>query len=138
VDYSLSQARFDTENDDDPLHPGYYVPESVENAATATIGLNPVAGWSADIRTRYFGGRALTADNQERSPDITLVSLRLSRELAKNLTLTGDIFNLLNVSGPDVSYYYPSRLKNETAEVDDFNVHPTEPRSLRVTMVSHF
>jgi outer membrane receptor protein involved in Fe transport len=138
LDWALSQARFDTQNTDDPLHPGLYVPESVENALTATLGLNPVAGWSSDLRVRFFGGRALTADDEERSPDLTLVSLRLSRELTRNLSLTADVFNLLNVNGPDVSYYYPSRLKNEAAEVDDFNTHPTEPRSLRVTLVSRF
>jgi outer membrane receptor for Fe3+-dicitrate len=138
LDYAWSQARFDSlDTVDDPAHPGIWVPEAVENVGTATLGLDHIHGWSLDFRARYFGSRALTADNQERSPALTLCSLRLSREFSKSVTLNADIFNVFNVSGNDVSYYYLAQLKGQTAQ-EDFMVHPTEPRSLRMTMVSRF
>ena len=138
VDYAWSEARFDNlDTVDDSNHPGYWVPEAVENVGTATLGLDHISGWSLDFRARYFGSRALTADDQERSPALTLCSLRVGREISKTLTLNADIFNLFNVFGDDVSYYYLAQLKGAPAK-EDFMVHPTEPRSLRVTMVARF
>jgi hypothetical protein len=36
-------------------------------------------------------------------------------------------------SDADITYYYPSRLPGEPAEgVEDFHIHPVEPRQVRV------
>ena len=139
LDYAYSQARFDTLNAQDPAHAGFYVPEAIEQVGTATLGLSKVLGFSADARLRYFGSRALTADDAVRSPASTLVSLRLSHPLTSATTLSLDAFNLFDEQAYDVSYYYISRLKGEpSAGVAGINGHPTEPRSLRLTLAARF
>jgi hypothetical protein len=141
LDLSLSQARFLSEDTlDDPSHPGYYVPEAVEQVGTATFGIDKVWGWSFDARVRYFGSRALTADNEIRSTPTTLVSLQVIRDLVKGQTLNFDVFNLLNQNYYDVSYYYayayPGVDSGQAHEA--VMAHATEPISLRVSWVDHF
>ncbi len=138
-DYSWCQARFDqTALDDDGEHPGEYVPEAPVNMATATLGTDPIEGWSADCRLRYFGARPLVPDNSVQSSDLTLVSLRVSRQLTENQSIFFDIFNLFNQRGYDISYYYATSVQSGAPSIPDINSKPAEPRSLRVTWQDRF
>lgn len=136
VDGALSQARFRTVDTlDNPLHPGYWVPEAIDQMGTVTVGLDKFWGWSLDARLRYFGSRALTADNSVRSAPSTLVSLQLGRHLWAGQSVTFDVFNLFDQNVDDVSYYYAYA----SPGVDNGQAHQavmghaTEPRCVRVT-----
>ena len=60
-------------------------------------------------------------------------------ELARNLQLRLDVFNLFNAETDDISYYYESRLPGEPPEgVVDRHVHPGQPRSFRVSLSYRF
>lgn len=136
LDAALSQARFvSLDSVDDPLHPGLWVPEAIEQAATLTVGLDKVAGWSLDARLRYFGGRALTPDDQVRSAPSTLLSLQVIRHLWAGQTVTLDVFNLLGQAADDVNYYYAYAYPGVNGGAAHQGVlgHATEPRSVRVT-----
>jgi outer membrane receptor for Fe3+-dicitrate len=133
-DYAFSQARFDSEDlVDDPSHPGTTVPESIEQAASGTIGLENLGPFSVDGRIRYFGPRPLTPDNVERSDGTLLTSVRLAYVPVKGQQLALDVFNVFNEAVDDVSYYYASQLKGEAHPVDGLMVHPAEPREARVS-----
>ncbi|HTB22741.1 MAG TPA: TonB-dependent receptor plug domain-containing protein [bacterium] len=141
LDGALSQARFDSEDTlDDPEHPGYWVPEAIEQVGTLTVGMDKVWGWSADARVRYFGSRALTADNAVRSSPDTLVSLQILRDLWAGQTLSFDVFNLFNQQADDVSYYYAYALTgvDSGASHESVMAHVTEPLSVRVSWMDHF
>jgi len=141
LDGALSQARFDSEDTlDDPQHPGYWVPEAIEQVGTLTVGVDKVLGWSADARVRYFGSRALTADNAVRSAPDTLVSLQVIRDLWAGQTLSFDVFNLFNQQADDVSYYYAYAQTNvdNGASHEAVMAHVTEPLSIRVSWMDHF
>jgi outer membrane receptor protein involved in Fe transport len=56
----------------------------------------------------------------------------------KNTKLAIDIYNLLDKKGNDIEYAYSSQLANEAAPVFDRHIHPTEPRSMRVTLTHKF
>jgi hypothetical protein len=42
------------------------------------------------------------------------------------------VFNLFNRRVNDITYWYASRLRGEAQDVEDFHVHPAEPRSVRL------
>ncbi len=136
LDGAVSQARFlGLDTVDDPLHPGYWVPEAVGQVGTMTLGMDEVDGWSVDTRVRYFGSRALTPDDAVRSPPSVLVSLQVIRHLWAGQSITLALFNLLNENVPDISYYYAYAqpgVDNGLAH-EAVMAHPTEPLSLRVT-----
>jgi hypothetical protein len=47
-------------------------------------------------------------------------------------TFTGQVLNLLNNADDDIEYFYTSRLQSEPASgVNDFHIHPMEPRTWR-------
>ena len=92
---------------------------------------------NSHFRDTDVRARNLTADGAEQSSPDTLVSLHLGRDLVGGQTLNLDVFNLLNVSAADVSYYYEYKLAGSPAR-EDMMTHATEPRSLRVTWVDRF
>ena len=50
-----------------------------------------------------------------------------------------DILNLFDRKANDIEYYYASRLQGEPASgVNDIHLHPAEPRTFRVSLVTHF
>ena len=50
-----------------------------------------------------------------------------------------DVFNLLDAADSDIDYYYASRLPGEPADgVDDIHLHPTLPRTVRVSLILGF
>ncbi len=134
ADYAFSQARFDAEDAGDDgveQHPGYYVPESIEQAASATLGLEKLGPFSADVRVRYFGPRALVPDDSIRSSDSLLTSLRLAYEIVHGQTLSVDVFNLFDEQVDDICYFYPYRAKPTGPVVDGICSHPAESREVR-------
>jgi outer membrane receptor protein involved in Fe transport len=87
------------------------------------------------VRWRYFGPRALIEDNSVRSKATSLINVQGGYQLAKNVKLTLDVFNLLNAADSDIGYYYVSRLPGESlAGVSDIHFHPTLPRTARVRL----
>ena len=133
-DLSWSRARF---TEFDPV--GDYVPEAVGTvvSAGATVdGLHKVFG---SIRLRYFGPRTLIEDNSVQSKATTLVNLQAGYQVAKNVKLAVDVFNLFNAADSDIDYFYTSRLPGEPlAGIDDIHTHPTLPRTARINLVLGF
>jgi outer membrane receptor for Fe3+-dicitrate len=121
-----SHARF---TDNDPVGP--YIPGAVER--TASIGLAGESGrWSGGIRMRYFGARALVEDNSVRSSPSALVNAKIAYAATPNVKVSAEVLNLLGRNVSDIEYYYASRLRSESAAVNDIHTHPAEPRTLHV------
>jgi len=67
----------------------------------------------------------LIEDNSVRSHATSLVNLQSGYQLAKNVKVALDVFNLFNVANSDIDYFYRSRLPGEPMEgVDD--IHTTQ------------
>jgi TonB dependent receptor/TonB-dependent Receptor Plug Domain len=134
LDASFSRARFI-----DPDTNGQYVPEAIESAVSAGVSIHRLGPWSASLFMRYFGPRALVQDNSERSPASTLFNGQIAYDLNRNVRLTLDILNIFDAIVNDMEYYYPTRLKGEPAEgVNDFEIHPSEPLNLRLSLTVRF
>jgi hypothetical protein len=53
--------------------------------------------------------------------------------MSQDVQVSLDVFNLANRKNNDIQYAYTSRLSGEPAGVNDYHVHPAEPRTLRVS-----
>ncbi|WP_295007402.1 TonB-dependent receptor [uncultured Dechloromonas sp.] len=134
ADLAWSHARF---RDYDPAA-GDYIPGAV--AATANIGLtlDHLGPWFGALRLRYFGPRPLSEDNSIRSGGSALTNLRVGYKLDKRTQVALDVYNLFDRPVNDIEYWYDSRLAGEAAAVNDRHIHPSEPRSLRLTFSLRF
>ncbi len=134
ADFADSRARYRG-------HPseGNYVPEAAQLIINSGITVHDLYGFSTSLRVRYFGPRALTQDDSERSHSTTLLYYMLSYKINQIWSIRGDIFNLLNTKAADITYYYASRLPGEPAQgVNDFMSHPAEPRTVRGWVTANF
>ncbi|MDC8770031.1 TonB-dependent receptor [Roseateles albus] len=128
ADVALSRARY---TEFDPA--GDHVPGAINRVFSAGATLNGLGPWSGQFQLRYFGPRALTEDNSQRSKATTLAQMRIGYRINASTSLNLDVFNLFASKASDIDYYYASRLKGEPAEgVPDIHFHPVEPRSLRL------
>jgi outer membrane receptor protein involved in Fe transport len=134
ADLAWSHAR---SRDHDPLV-GDTIPGAV--AATANVGvtLDHLGPWFGTLRLRYFGSRPLIEDNSVRSQASTLTNLRVGYKFDQRTQLALDVYNLFDRQVNDIEYWYDSQLASELTPVDDRHIHPSEPRSLRLTISHRF
>jgi hypothetical protein len=130
ADVAWSQARF---TDGDPA--GDRVPGAVERVASVGLSGDASRNVFGSLRWRYFGSRPLVEDNSVRSRPTSLVNAQAGYRLSSRLSLTVDLFNVLDAKHSDVDYFYRSRLPGEPADgVDDLHTHPALPRTVRTTL----
>jgi len=134
ADLAWSHARF---RDHDPLV-GDYIPGAVTTTANIGLTLDHLGPWFGAVRLRYFGPRPLIEDNSVRSGASALTNLRLGYKFSRQTQLALDIYNLFDCKVNDIEYWYDSQLATEGAAVNDRHIHPTEPRSLRLTISHRF
>ena len=141
ADISLSRSRFrDDERDPATGAPiGRRIPGSVESVVAAGVTVRDLEGFSGGLRLRYFGPRALIEDGSVRSLPTLLLTALAGYEFGRRWTVHAEIFNVLNRKDSAIDYSYTSRLRGEpTAGVDDIHFHPTEPRSVRLSVTRRF
>ena len=118
---------------------GRYVPEAVGVVVSAGASVDNFHRVYASARLRYFGPRALVADNTVQSQPTRLINLQGGYGLAKNVRLAADVFNLFNAQVSDIDDYFASRLPGEPlAGVEDIHFHPAVPRTLRLSVIVGF
>jgi len=135
ADLALSRARY---TQIDASVPGDFIPGAIEQ--TLSVGASYDAGgpWTGGLRLRYFGPRPLIEDNTVRSKGSTLVNLQVGHKFDQQTKLTLDVLNLFDAKVSDIDYYYESQLSTEPAPVADIHTHPSEPRTLRLTLRMKF
>ena len=113
-------------------------PQVIESGGT--LGANGVwnNGWFASARMRYLGSAPLIEDNSVRSSSSFFVNAGAGYRVGA-IELRVDVFNLLDSTDADISYFYSSRLDREPAGgVKDVHFHPLEPRSVRASLSYHW
>ncbi len=141
ADVSLSHARF---RNDDPA--GNRIPGAVASVVAAGVTLHDLNGFFGGFRARYFGPRALVEDNSARSSTTLMLNGHIGYEFRKNWTVQVEVFNILDRKDSDIEYYYESRLRGEAINPDptlnggynDIHFHPSEPRTVRVSLTAKF
>ena len=87
---------------------------------------------------RYFGPHPLVEDNSQVAQSSLLWSARGTYKFDAKTQLNLDILNLFGRKANDIEYYYASQLRTETSPVNDHHFHPAEPRTVRISLVTHF
>ncbi|MES2188461.1 MAG: TonB-dependent receptor [Pseudomonadota bacterium] len=135
ADAAVSRARFRGEASSGE---GNYVDNAVEKVLAAGA-LWQQGPWSATLRLRYLGPRALDTQNSVRSRGTALLNFGGRYALTPQLTLGLDIFNLAGRKGNDIEYLYASCTARESVSgacgsegITGRHIHPMEPRSVRV------
>ena len=117
---------------------GNHIPGAVEGVGQLALTVDQLGAWSGALRLRYFGPRPLIEDNSVRSTSTLTINGRLAYRISPSLKIELEGFNLANRRDSAIDYLYASRLKNETAAVDDIHFHPIESRSARITLVKNW
>jgi outer membrane receptor protein involved in Fe transport len=133
-DVSMSKARF---TDDDPS--GRFIPGAVATVISGGATVDTRRQVFGSLRWRYFGPRALIEDNSVRSDAASLFNLEAGYKITPTIRIALDIFNLFDAKDSDIEYFYASRLPGEPlGGVDDIHLHPTLPRTARVSLILGF
>ena len=134
ADLAFTTARF---SDDDPAGP--WIPGSLNRVFSGALTFEPVKRLFGSVRVRHFGPRPLIDDNSARSDSTTLWNGQFGIRFNRRVTVSFDVFNLLNSKVSDIDYFYTSRLPGEPLEgVDDMHAHPAIPRTARVALQMRF
>ena len=135
LDGALSRARF---RGLPPDGEGNHVDNAVARVLAAGVAYSD-GPWTASVRLRYLGPRALDTQNMVRSRSTMLLNFGGRYAVNKQLTLGLDAFNIAGKKGNDIEYSYASCTSGEVASascnagVNDRHVHPMEPRSARLS-----
>ncbi len=134
ADFATSQARYRGNPQG-----GDCVPEAANVVIASGVTVHDLWGFSSGLRLRYFGPRALTQNGNVYSSGTTLLYYTIAYKFNETWSLSADIFNLLDSKADDISYYYTSRLPDESLSgVPGIHFHPAEPRSFRLAMTARF
>lgn len=133
ADLAVSHARF---RDSDVA--GNYIPGAVSSTANLGLTIDQLGPWFGALRFRYFGPRPLIEDKSVHSSGSALTNLRLGYKFDKRTQVALDVYNLFERKVNDIEYWYESQLSNETFPQADRHIHPSEPRTLRLSILHRF
>ena len=133
ADLAWSHARFS-----ESAPEGDYIPGAIVAAANIGVTVDNLGPWFGALRFRYFGPRPLVEDNSVRSASSSLTNLRVGFKFTPKLRLALDVYNLFGRQANDIEYWYDSQLPGEAAPAFDRHIHPTEPRTARLTLTYRF
>ena len=134
ADLAFTSARF---SDDDPAGPR--IPGSLNRVFSGALTFEPVKRLFGSVRVRHFGPRPLIEDNSVRSDSTTVWNGQFGIRFNRRVTVSFEVFNLLNSPVSDIGYFYTSRLQGEPLEgVEDVHTHPSIPRTARVALQMRF
>lgn len=102
------------------------------------VSVKDPGSWSGSVFMRYFGPHPLIEDNSQVAGSSLIWSARATYKFDTRTQLNLDVLNLFDRKANDIEYYYVSQLKTETVSVNDHHFHPAEPRTFRVSLVTHF
>ena len=112
---------------------GREIPGAIQSSAS--FGLNGVwaNGFFASARARYLGSAPLIEDGTVESNSSLLVNVGVGYRM-ESIEFALDVFNLLDSTDTDISYFYESRLRGESAGVEDIHYRPLEPLTARFSV----
>jgi len=119
--------------------PGTFIPNSIATVFSAGASLETPWGVFGSLRVRYFGPQPLIEDGSAWAPSSTLFNGRIGYHVRKDLDVALDVLNIFDTKANDIEYYYTSRLSGEPLDgVNDYHLHPTEPRQIRASVTYRF
>jgi hypothetical protein len=132
ADISLSKARYVNEETI-----GNFIPGSVEKVGMFSVTIKEGL-WSGGLQWRYIGAIPLTEDGSIYSSSSSLINARIKYQINRQTDIKLDIFNLLNSQVNDIAYYYQYKVSPSALPSDGLVIHPSEPRTFRISLNYRF
>jgi hypothetical protein len=136
TDLSFSKARYRVDDLAAYGLTGPYIADAPEFIGSFGVLVNDLGPWSGGLQWRKLGPHPL-ADGA-RTPEsegYSEFNLDVDYKLAGGWRLGVTVSNLLNSHDDAADYYYVTRLRGEpVGGIEDFQVHPLEPRAARFTV----
>lgn len=141
LDAAWSRGRFS-----DQAPEGRHISGAMERTASLGVTYQPHKNWDIGLRGRYFGARPLIEDNSVRAASSTLLNAQVTYRPHADWQARLEVFNLLDREVNDIEYFYASCLRSELNTpacaadateregIADRHVHPSEPRSVRLSV----
>lgn len=140
ADLAFSKPRYRTDDLAAFDLAGPFIADAPNFIYSAGILVDGLGRWSGSLQWRRLGTHRLS-DGDENPTDngYSEFNLNVGYALPHGWRLGVGVFNLLDSKDEAADYYYTSRLPGEPAEgVTDFQVHPLDPRSARLTISKSF
>jgi len=116
---------------------GNEIPGSVPITMSSGFVIGKDEGLFTSVRSRFFDARPLTEDGSVESRVSWQVNGRLGYR-KNDWELALDVLNILGRDDNDIEYFYESQLAGEPTGVEGVHLHPTEPRTFRVSLTKRF
>jgi hypothetical protein len=111
---------------------GSHIPNAIEYMVSGGVSVLVTDDLTATFTVRSLGPAPLIEDASVKSRPATLANALLRYRIGR-VTLTGEVLNVFDAKADDIAYFYTSRLPGEPAGgVDDYHIHPSEPRTWRL------
>jgi len=137
--FTGSNARYTELQEGEDGLTGTHIEGSVENAGE--LGIAAVKDrWEGSMRLRYLGEYPLVPSNELRADAEIMLNLRLAWKPG-HFTVYGEVLNLLDDTGKDIVYYYPTHVPGITPVGDQIATRLSraeEPRTVRVGVKYEF
>jgi outer membrane receptor protein involved in Fe transport len=141
ADMALSRAKFS-----DTAPEGQYISGAIDKTASFGLAISHWHNWSAGLRLRYLGSRPLIEDNSIRSASSALTKAKISYQLTPTWQTSIEVLNVFDKAVNDIEYFYSSCTAADSIDsrcdpnsatrdgIEDKHIHPSEPRTLRLTL----
>jgi hypothetical protein len=111
---------------------GSHIPNAIAYMFTAGLSALITEDLTATFTLRSLGPSPLIEDASVKSRPATLANFVLRYQIGR-FTFVGEVLNVFDAHADDIEYFYTSRLPVEPAGgVDDYHIHPAEPRTWRL------
>jgi len=118
--------------------PADRIANSIGTVVTAGLVVGHSVGSFASVRLRSFGTQPLTEDHSVTQPTSTTLNARVGWR-NRDWEFALSLLNALDHRSDDIAYVYTSRLRGEPAAgVEDTHLHPSEPRTARLSVTRRF
>lgn len=113
------------------------IPGSVPFTWNSGVTIGKSEGMFGTLRGRYFSPRPLIEDGSEKSRASFQVNTRIGYR-KNDWEVSLDCLNLLGRDDNDIEYFYESQTAGELTSVEGIHLHPSEPRTFRVSLTRRF
>jgi hypothetical protein len=119
---------------------GPFIANAPSFIGSAGVLVDNLGRWFGGLQWRRLGAFPISdGDPDPKDKGYSEVNVDLGYKLSSHLKAQVSVFNLLDTHANAAAYFYTSRLPGEPLEgVDDFQIHPLEPRSARFTLTASF
>ena len=119
---------------------GPYIANAPSFIGSFGVLVDNLGPWFGGLQWRRLGPYPISdGDPFPQDKGYSEFNLDVGYKLSPHLKLQASVFNLLGSHADAAAYYYAARLPGEPAGgVNDFQIHPLEPRSARFTVTASF